>query len=418
MKPEAVAVPETAAPRDRRLVAIFLIVLIDVLGLTIILPLLPFYSEHFGAKPTVVGALVSVYAVCQLISGPILGRWSDRIGRKPILILSQIGTCVGFLVLAFAHSLAWIFLSRIIDGFTAGNLSTAQAYISDVAAPQNRAKELGRISVAFAVGFFVGPALTAFLYRFGYKAPILAAAGLSFSSIMATTFLLAGQKQSVAEAARVTPRLGAFNEFRSYFSRPGLSKLFFEIFLFYFSFSVYVAGFALFAERRLTLHGAPLDARQVGYAFAYFGFLGIITQLVLIGRLVKRFGERRVALFGFFSSLAGYGLLAFIHEPVWIAVTGIFTSFGGGVLRPVLLSEIAGKVGARERGSVIGVTQSIQSVAQIIAPLIGTALIGAAMLRGWALLPAIVSGLGGVMVLLRSLTGQSDSSVSGSPRLE
>jgi multidrug resistance protein len=190
----ATSPPPTSASTDRKLLAIFLIVLIDVLGLTIILPLLPFYSERFGASPLMIGALVSTYALCQLVSGPILGHWSDRIGRKPVLIVSQIGTCIGFLVLASAHSLVWIFVSRIIDGITAGNLSTAQAYISDVAAPKDRAKHLGRIGIAFSIGFFVGPALTAFLYRFGYHAPILAAASLSALSVVATTVLLPSEK--------------------------------------------------------------------------------------------------------------------------------------------------------------------------------------------------------------------------------
>ncbi len=140
------SIPESTS-KDRRLIAIFLIVLIDILGLTIILPLLPFYSEHLGANATTVGALISVYAACQLIAGPILGHWSDKIGRKPILIVSQIGTCLGFLLMAVAPSLFWLFVARIIDGLTAGNLSTAQAYITDVAEPQNRAKELGQIGI-------------------------------------------------------------------------------------------------------------------------------------------------------------------------------------------------------------------------------------------------------------------------------
>ena len=394
--------PASSLPKDRRLLAVFAIVLIDVLGLTIILPLLPFYTERFGASATTVGALISVYAACQLIAGPILGHWSDRIGRKPILILSQIGTCIGFLMLASAHSLFWIFLSRVIDGLTAGNLSTAQAYISDVAAPQNRAKELGRISIAFAIGFFIGPALTAFLYRFGYRAPILAAASLSFCSIMASTFLLPREPRQ-AKVSKQTPgeTTSAFGTAVRYFKQPRLASLFLEIFLFYFSFSTYVAGFALFAERRFTFHGAPLDAKQVGYAFAWFGFLGIITQGLLIGRLVKRLGERTVVLLGFVTSFLGYGLLAFIHAPLWIAVTGLFTSFGGGVLRPVLISEIAGEVNPRERGSVIGVTQSLQSFAQILAPLLGTALIGALRLSSWALVSTVLSGLGGILVLGR-----------------
>jgi DHA1 family tetracycline resistance protein-like MFS transporter len=179
-----------ATDETRKILPIFLVVLIDVLGLMIILPLLPFYSEQFGATPFVVGMLISSYALCQLVSAPLLGRWSDHVGRKPLLIVSQVGTCLGFLLLAFANSLPLIFLSRIIDGLTAGNISLAQAYISDVTRPEKRAAAFGKIAMAFGIGFFVGPSLTSFLFQFGPKAPILAAAFLSFCSIVCTATLL------------------------------------------------------------------------------------------------------------------------------------------------------------------------------------------------------------------------------------
>src|SRR5438552_7576676 len=172
------------------LLSIFLIVLVDVLGLTIILPLLPFYAESLGATPAVVGMLVSTYALCQLIAGPPLGHLSDRVGRRPVLLVSQIGTCVGFLILASAHSLWMVFLARVIDGLTAGNLTVAQAYISDVTEPENRAKSFGMIGIAFGLGFLVGPAVSGYLAQFSNVYPILAAAGLSFTSIMCTYFLL------------------------------------------------------------------------------------------------------------------------------------------------------------------------------------------------------------------------------------
>ena len=135
------------------LLPIYLIVMVDVLALTLILPLLPFYAENFGASPFVVGLLIATFAVCQLISGPILGRISDRVGRRPVLLVSQLGTFIGLLILAFAGSLWMVFLSRVIDGVTAGNLSIAQAYISDVTEPGNRAKAFGMIGVAFGLGF-------------------------------------------------------------------------------------------------------------------------------------------------------------------------------------------------------------------------------------------------------------------------
>src|SRR5262245_19243568 len=160
------------------LLSIFLIVLVDVLGLTIILPLLPFYAESLGATPISVGMLVSAYAICQLIAGPPLGALSDRVGRRPVLLVSQIGTFIGFLILASAQTLWVVFLARIIDGLTAGNLTVAQAYISDVATPQNRARSFGLIGISFGLGFLVGPAIAGLLARFGNQAPILAAAGL------------------------------------------------------------------------------------------------------------------------------------------------------------------------------------------------------------------------------------------------
>jgi MFS family permease len=182
---------EAAASRGRSpLLPIFLIVVVDVLGLTIILPLLPFYAERLGASPTVVGLLVSSYAACQLIAGPLLGQISDRMGRRPLLLVSQMGTFIGFLILAWAGSLWLVFLARIIDGLTAGNLSLAQAYISDVTRPEERAKSFGVIGVAFGIGFLIGPAISGFLSTFGYQFPIFAAAALSATSILSTYFLL------------------------------------------------------------------------------------------------------------------------------------------------------------------------------------------------------------------------------------
>ena len=176
--------------RKSPLLPIFLIVSVDVLGLTIILPLLPFYAEHYGASPAVVGLLVSLYAFCQLIAGPMLGRLSDHMGRRPLLLVSQVGTFIGFLILAYAHALWVIFLSRAIDGITAGNLSLAQAYISDVTRPEDRAKSFGLIGIAFGIGFLIGPAVSGILAKSDYRYPVFAAAGLSALSILATAVLL------------------------------------------------------------------------------------------------------------------------------------------------------------------------------------------------------------------------------------
>ena len=163
---------------------------VDVLGLTLMIPLLPFYAERMGASPSQVGWLIGIYAACQLVSGPLLGRLSDTTGRKPLLIVSQLGTCAGFIVTAFAPNLWVLFLARAIDGMTAGNLSLAQAYISDVTKPEDRARAFGLIGIAFGLGFLVGPAVSGALAGFDYRLPIFAAAALSALSVLTTWLLL------------------------------------------------------------------------------------------------------------------------------------------------------------------------------------------------------------------------------------
>ncbi len=189
--PQLSAAEAQSASKPRSpLLPIFLIVLVDILGFTIILPLLPFYAERLGATPVMVGTLVAVFAVCQLISGPILGQLSDRFGRRPVLLASQVGTLAGFLMMTYAGSLWMVFLARAIDGATAGNLTTAQAYISDVTKPEERTKSFAMIGVAFGFGFLVGPGITGFLSHYSYQAPLWAASALSFTSILCTFFLL------------------------------------------------------------------------------------------------------------------------------------------------------------------------------------------------------------------------------------
>src|SRR4029450_1144952 len=220
------------------LLSIFLIVPVDVLGLTIILPLLPFYAEGMGASPRVVGLLVSAYAICQLLAGPPLGHLSDRIGRRPVLLVSQIGTFIGFLILAYAHSLWVVFLARIIDGLTAGNLTVAQAYISDVTEPQNRAKAFGLIGVAFSLGFLVGPALAGFLAQYDNRYPILAAAALSLTSIMCTYFLLPTAPIHPKPAGEKSRRWRAFVDA---FKDGHLAPLLWQFFAFAFAFALFIS---------------------------------------------------------------------------------------------------------------------------------------------------------------------------------
>jgi len=390
------------APPKRRaaspLVPIFLIVAVDVLGFTIILPLLPFYSERLGASPTVVGEIVAIFAVFQLISGPILGQLSDRFGRRPVLLISQAGTLAGFFMLAYSTRIWMLFVARAIDGATAGNLTTAQAYISDVTSPENRAKSFAIIGVAFGFGFLVGPAISGYLAHYGYQAPIFAACALSFASILCTFFLLPRREamhEHPVEDGPAGRRLSLFSwsEYAQYFHRPGLRRLLIQWLLFAISFSTFIAGFALFAERRYWWNGHSVGVREVGYIFAFNGFLGIIMQGGVVGRMVRWLGERKVVQLGFLTSLAGYAAIGFtttVGQLLWIFG---FTSIGGAGLRPALTSMITQKAGKREQGVIMGLTQSLTSVAQIGAPVLAGILIDHQFLTVWALWAGVLCGL-------------------------
>ena len=376
------------------LLPIFLIVSVDVLGLTIILPLLPFYAEKFGASPAVVGLLVSTYALCQLVAGPILGRWSDHMGRRPLLLVSQIGTFIGFLILAYANALWLIFLSRIIDGLTAGNLSLAQAYISDVTKPEDRAKSFALIGIAFGMGFLIGPAISGFLSQYSYQYPIFAAAALSATSILATYFLLPSGVPTAADGT--TPRkftILDWGNYLRYFREPGLAPLLWQFLAFALAFSMFMSGFPLFAERRFAWQGRAFGPKEVGYVYAYLGMLGVILQGGLIGRLVKVFGEPNLVRAGFFCGMAGLAVLGFTYAiPLLLVVTAIASS-GMGAVRPALTSLITQKAARSEQGVVLGLTQSLNSIAAIAAPAIGGLLIDHSLLSAWALLAAGISGV-------------------------
>lgn len=376
-----------------------MIVAVDVLGFTIILPLLPFFSERLGASPTVVGEIVSLYAVCQLLAGPILGQWSDRIGRRPVLLLSQAGTLGGFLVLAFSTHIWMVFLSRAIDGLTAGNLSIAQAYISDVSKPENRAKSFAIIGVAFGFGFLVGPAISGFLAHFGYQAPIFAACVLSLSSIFCTFFLLP-RHEAAHVPAQEDPGPGgrrlsliSWGQYRLYFQNRNLARLLTQWLLFALSFSTFISGFALFAERRYEWNGHPVGVREVGYIFAFNGFIGMIMQGGMVGRMVKAMGERRVVQLGFIASLIGYAAIGFtqtVGQLLWVMA---FASICGAGLRPALTSMVTQKAGRREQGVILGLTQSLTSVAQIAAPVLAGYLIDRGLLTTWAVWAGVLAGL-------------------------
>jgi MFS transporter, DHA1 family, tetracycline resistance protein len=385
--------------RSHPLIPLFFIVAVDVLGLTIMIPLLPFYAERMGATPTQAGWLIGIYAACQLISGPLLGRLSDHTGRKRLLLVSQAGTSFGFLVTALAPSLWILFLGRAIAGSTAGNLALAQAYISDVTKPEDRAKSFGIIGIAFGLGFLVGPAISGVLAQFDYRTPIFGAAALSALNILNTWFMLQdvppGGEARTGNDSPAGRRLSLvqWGEYAEYFKRPLLAARLWQFLLFSMGFSMFVGGLPLFLERRLTWHGMPFGPREVGYTWAFAGLIGIPLQGPALGKLVRRFGEHTLNRIGLAGYVFGYVILAFCYSVPMLALATVVISIGG-MVRPVLTSMITHAAGREEHGVILGLVQSLQSIALMAAPPIGGFLITHGWLTWWGLAAAAVTFFG------------------------
>ncbi|MGA3203178.1 MAG: MFS transporter [Bryobacteraceae bacterium] len=392
--------------RPSPLLAIFLIVAVDVLGLTIMIPLLPFYAEKLGASPFQVGWLIGAYAACQLVSGPLLGRLSDSTGRKPLLLVSQVGTFIGFIITAFAPSLFVLFIARMIDGATAGNLSLAQAYISDITKPEERAKSFGVIGIAFGIGFLIGPAVSGILAKSSYQYPVFAAAGLSALSILATATLLPKAEPAGRDPGRRLSLI-AWGEYVKYFHQPRLATRLWQFLCFIFAFSMFTSGFPLFAERRLTWHGTPFGPEQTGFVYAWAGFLGILTQGPALGLLVKKLGEATLNRIGFACYVVGYALLGLAHSIPTLVLAATVAAFGQ-LIRPALTSLITKAAPKAEVGSVLGLQQSLTSVAQIGGPPFAGFLIQHGALTTWGLAAAAITALGLV------LASRPDSSAAAS----
>ncbi len=347
------------------LLPIFLIVFIDLLGFGLILPLLPYYAETFGANELTVGLLLASYSLMQFIGAPMLGRLSDRYGRRPILLISQLGTFIGFMILGFATTLWMLFLSRIIDGISGANLSTAQAYIADVTDEKNRAKSFGLIGAAFGLGFIIGPAVGGFLSQFGYHVPAFFAAGLSMLT-MILTFVMLPEPQRKSNARREF----SMKALKQAFGHPTVGILLSIVFTFGLAFAMFQTSFALFASARF-----GFNVQQTALVLTYVGILSVIMQLVVVKRVVKRLGENRSIVVTISALALGLVLMAAVQNPWMLIVVMPVLSFGGGVTSPVLTSLISKSVDRAEVGGMLGISTSVDSMSRVVAPILGNALL-------------------------------------------
>lgn len=356
--------------KRKELVSIAVVVFVDLLGFSIILPLLPFYASTFNASPQVVGYLVATYSVCQLIAGPILGGMSDRLGRRPLLIYSQMGSMAGFILLGLAHSLPMLFLARVIDGLSGGNITIAQAYIADVTEPQERAGAMAIIGIGFGLGFMVGPFIGGELATYvGYSAPAFLAAFFALCSTLLTTFYLKEQTHRSDPNARTG--LGFYLRVFDYFHIPSL-RIFLSVFFFFaLPFALYVSMFSEFAKVEL-----GFTPEQVGRFLGLVGFMGVIWQGGVVRRLVPRMGEVPSLRLGLLCLSLGLLGIVVAGTAARLALVAAVFSFGTAITRPTLSSLITQAAPADRKGGALGVSSALESFARCIAPVLGGWIIG------------------------------------------
>jgi DHA1 family tetracycline resistance protein-like MFS transporter len=347
----------------RPLLIIFLTIFVNLVGFGIIIPLLPFYAETFGASPLVIGLLFAVFSLCQLLAAPALGDLSDRYGRRPILVFSLAGTVVSFVMLALAHSVAMLFAARIVDGLSGGNISTARAYVADITEPKDRARAYGIIGAAFGLGFILGPALSGVLSPISYTAPIWAAAGLT---VVATAMAWLWLPETVHRA-----RAGTGNPFAylpELLRRSKIRQVLTIDFLYWMAFATFQTTFSLFVAARF-----GFGVSETGYFFAAFGLLGAVIQGGFIRPIVKRLGDKPTFLMGLGFGAVGLVAAALSHSVLLFSIALIPLAFGIGFGHPTVSSLVSQVARGDEQGRVQGAASAVESLGRTIGPVWGNA---------------------------------------------
>ena len=349
----------------RPLLIIFLTIFVNLVGFGIIIPLLPFYAETFGASPFVVGLLFAVFSLAQLIASPALGGLSDRYGRRPVLVFSLLGTVASFVMLALAQSIMMLFIARIVDGLSGGNISTARAYVADITEPQDRARAYGILGVAFGLGFIFGPALSGLLAKVSYTAPIWAAAAITVvATVMAWLWLpetLHRVHAGSGNPLRYLPEL---------LKRPVVRRVLAIDFVFWFALAIFQTTFGLFVAARF-----GYGAAATGYLFAGFGLLGAVVQGGFIRPVVKRIGDKTTFIVGLVSSAIGLAAAAYTHSIAVFVVTLAPLSLGMGFGMPTIASLVSRAAGAQEQGRVQGAASAVESLSRTLGPVWGAAML-------------------------------------------
>jgi DHA1 family tetracycline resistance protein-like MFS transporter len=360
----------------RPLGVIVLIVLVDLLGFTIVMPLLGPFAAHYQFSDWQIALLFSAYPICQLVAGPILGRLSDRYGRRPLLIFSQAGTALSFLILGLSRDFTVMFLARLLDGASGGNILVAQAYVADVTPPEDRARGMGYIGMAFGLGFVLGPLLGGVLLSLPLaddlrlRLPFLVAAGFS---TLAWVLVLTRLPESLPpdNLAREAARVPTWRGIVDTITVPGIGWLILIGFLAVLAFAAFEGTFALFLLRRMNW-----DARTAAFAFAGIGFLSALVQGGLIRRLVPRFGEAKLIVTGLVLAACGFASMALVRNAPELAASMMLLGVGQGLLSPSVSGLLSRITPMSRQGAVFGTLTSAQTLARMISYSASNVLLG------------------------------------------
>lgn len=353
--------------RRSPLAIVYLTVFVDLLGFGIILPLLPFYAEKFGATGVWVGALLTAYSAAQIVGAAFLGRLSDRIGRRPVLLISLLGSTLSLTLTGFAGSLVLLLAGRSLAGLFGGSIGTAQAYIADLTKPEDRAKYMGLLGASIGMGFVLGPGIGGLLSPFGFGTAAFVAAALSGANLIFALLRLPESRQAAsARAARARLTIGNLAEA---LRNPSVGRILTATFLVTFAFVGMEATAALFGEHRF-----GLNSQGLGYGFALIGVIIAAVQGGLIGRLVKRYGERSLAATG--GVLMGVALFAIplIPSLIFAGAVGAVLAVGQGLATPTLSTLLSREASADEQGGTLGMGQSLSALARAVGPIVAGAL--------------------------------------------
>jgi DHA1 family tetracycline resistance protein-like MFS transporter len=355
---------------------IILIVLVDLLGFSLVMPLLAPFGEQYGLSELQIGLLFSAYPVCQLLAGPVLGRLSDRYGRRPLLIVSQAGTAVSFLILGLSRDFRIMLLARMVDGASGGNILVAQAYVADVTAPEDRSRGMGLIGMAFGLGFVLGPALGGLLLslplaeEWRLRAPFLVAAAFSTAAWVLVVLRLPESRRpdrSPHETARVVSWRGIVQTA----TLPGIGQLILTGSLAVLAFAAFEGTFALYLERRM-----GWQARTAAFAFAGMGLLTAVVQGAIIRHLVCRFGEFWLILAGLALAAGGFAGISACTNGLELAGSLLLLGVGQGILSPSITGLLSRLTPLREQGAVFGTYSSAQTLARMISYCVANVLLG------------------------------------------